>query len=253
MRKRNFKKLAALFIVAIYALSTLVFVGAEDGVDGWTGVDAVDGDIGISTIETTTDMAADGESSLMVAFVPGHSKYQVRLPLEGVLPGQTLIFKVFIPEETNLNGFQPFSQDSGWGWVDDWNNADEGEWLEVEYTIPEGSSEPIQRVGIQFVYPDGEILEENDVVVYIDSAALGFDVAFEEDDNGDADDEDDNGNADDEDDNGDADDEDDNGDADADDEDDDETVPKTGYASTIGFVLLAAASSGVLVSRKRRK
>ncbi|MFA7164072.1 MAG: hypothetical protein WC097_07965, partial [Eubacteriales bacterium] len=76
MRKRNFKKLAALFIIAVYALSTFAFASAaeddgivfdfEDGVQGWTGVDAVDGEIGVTAIETTTEEVADGESSLKV-------------------------------------------------------------------------------------------------------------------------------------------------------------------------------------------
>ena len=183
MRKRNFKKLAALFIIAVYALSTFAFASAaedkgiafdfEDGIQGWTGVDAVDGAIGVTAIETTTEEVADGESSLKVTFKPGHGTYQVRLPKDVLLPGQTITLKVFIPEGTNLNGFQPFSQGGeGWDdWNDKWYNAEEGKWIDVEYTIPEGIKDPIQRVGIQFLYPDNEVLDE-EAVVYIDSADL---------------------------------------------------------------------------------
>ncbi len=192
MRKRNFKKLAALFIIAVYALSTFAFASAaeddgiafdfEDGIQGWSGVGQVDIDNGwvdanhgISEFETSKDEAADGVQSLKVIFKPGEGRkiYHARMPLEGIEPGQKVTFKVYIPKGTNLKGYQIFSQGGEeWSyWDDEWFDVkEEGVWLEGEYTIPEDIEDPIQRVALQFEFAEDL---DKDLLVYVDSVKVG--------------------------------------------------------------------------------
>ena len=157
MRKRNFKKLAALFIIAVYALSTFAFASAaeddgivfdfEDDIQGWSGVSQdeidngwVDANHGISEFETSKDEAADGEQSLKVIFRPGEGRkiYHARMPLEGIEPGQKVTAKVFIPDGTNINLIHLFAQGEYWGWDNtEYKEIKEGEWLELEHVIAE--------------------------------------------------------------------------------------------------------------------
>ena len=238
MRKRNFKKLAALFIIAVYALSTFAFASAaeddgiafdfEDGIQGWSGVGQVeidngwvDANHGISEFETSKDEAADGEQSLKVIFKPGEGRkiYHARMPLEGIEPGQKVTAKVFIPDGTNINLIHLFAQGEDWGWDNtEYKEVKEGEWLELEHVIAEDIKLPLQRVALQFEF--AEELDE-DLHVYVDNVKVG---ALESDEEP----------------------------VDEDDKDDDEVPAKTGYASTLGYLLLAAASAGVIAKKKRK-
>src|SRR5690554_1768268 len=224
MRKRNFKKLAALFIIAVYALSTFAFASAaeddgiafdfEEDLQGWTGIDQAEVDanyddtVDVTTLSRSDEQAADGKYSLKAVFEPGNVHYQARMPIDNVKPGQKVTFKVYIPKGTNLKGYQIFSQGAeDWSyWDDEWFDVkEEGVWLEGEYTIPENIKDPIQRVALQFVFDKAL---DKEAFVYIDSVVLGAD--------------------------------------------DDEVPAKTGYASTLGYLLLAAASAGVIAKKKRK-
>jgi len=248
MRKRNFKKLAALFIIAVYALSTFAFASAaeddgiafdfEDGIQGWSGVGQVeidngwvDANHGISEFETSKDEAADGEQSLKVIFKPGEGRkiYHARMPLEGIEPGQKVTAKVFIPDGTNINLIHLFAQGDDWGWDNtEYKEVKEGEWLELEHVIAEDIKLPLQRVALQFEF--AEELDE-DLLVYVDSVKVG---ALESDEEPvDEDDKDDEKPVD-------------------EDDKEDEKPAKTGYASTLGYLLLAAASAGVIAKKKRK-
>ncbi|MDD3613597.1 MAG: hypothetical protein PHT05_07505 [Clostridia bacterium] len=190
MRKRNFKKLAALFIIAVYALSTFAFASAaedkgiafdfEDGIQGWSGVGQVeidngwvDANHGISEFETSKDEAADGEQSLKVIFKPGEGRkiYHARMPLEGIEPGQKVTAKVFIPDGTNINLIHLFAQGNDWGWDNtEYKEVKEGEWLELEHVIAEDIELPLQRVALQFEFAEDL---DKDLLVYVDSVKVG--------------------------------------------------------------------------------
>lgn len=190
MRKRNFKKLAALFIIAVYALSTFAFASAaeddgiafdfEDGIQGWSGVGQVeidngwvDANYGISEFETSKDEAADGEQSLKVIFKPGEGRkiYHARMPLEGIEPGQKVTAKVFIPDGTNINLIHLFAQGEDWGWDNtEYKEIKEGEWLELEHVIAEDIKLPLQRVALQFEFAEDL---DKDLLVYVDSVKVG--------------------------------------------------------------------------------
>ena len=190
MRKRNFKKLAALFIIAVYALSTFAFASAaeddgiafdfEDGIQGWSGVGQVeidngwvDANHGISEFETSKDEAADGEQSLKVIFKPGEGRkiYHARMPLEGIEPGQKVTAKVFIPDGTNINLIHLFAQGEDWGWDNtEYKEIKEGEWLELEHVIAEDIKLPLQRVALQFEFAEDL---DKDLLVYVDSVKVG--------------------------------------------------------------------------------
>lgn len=190
MRKRNFKKLAALFIIAVYALSTFAFASAaeddgiafdfEDGIQGWSGVGQVeidngwvDANHGISEFETSKDEAADGVQSLKVIFKPGEGRkiYHARMPLEGIEPGQKVTAKVFIPDGTNINLIHLFAQGNDWGWDNtEYKEVKEGEWLELEHVIAEDIELPLQRVALQFEFAEDL---DKDLLVYVDSVKVG--------------------------------------------------------------------------------
>lgn len=70
MRKRNFKKLAALFIIAVYALSTFAFASAAEDLGGFEG--------GHATISRSDEYANGGSYSMKVVLpdeAPEYANY----------------------------------------------------------------------------------------------------------------------------------------------------------------------------------
>ncbi len=70
MRKRNFKKLAALFIIAVYALSTFAFASAAEDLGGFEGIHA--------TISRSDEYANGGSYSMKVVLpdeAPDYANY----------------------------------------------------------------------------------------------------------------------------------------------------------------------------------
>lgn len=197
----------------------------EDGLQGWTG------DTGVTLAHETT-FVAKGKGALRADLKPGQKEYNIIGPSDPdkIKNGNTFKCVIYIPDGVDVNGIQIFSQDStDWTWNSAWTNGETGKWLPMSYTLPAADAkndngdtigdEPFMRFGIQILFHT-EL--DKDISIYIDSE---YEEPSEE-----------------------------PGESPSTPPQtgEDEPPVQTGDISTIGFVLLAAASGAVLAFRKRK-
>lgn len=169
------KKLLTVLLATAVLLSLSALAYADEltfnfdkDVQGWVSGQAAD-DGGSFTTSVDTAVKADGDGSLKVEFGGGYKKYFVVAPSNYITrleAGQTIKFKVFIPEGSNVTVVQPFIQFTDeWTWKDLWfQDVKIGEWFEIEWELPEEVEAPIMRFGILFNTSD-----EETGTVYVDS------------------------------------------------------------------------------------
>lgn len=209
--------LALLLSLSTLALAADLAFDFDSDAQGW-GVDVSDADDG-GPLKTSVDTSvkADGAGSLKVEFEGGFEKYFLLGPsswYEGLEAGQEIKFKVFVPADANVTSLQPFLQYSdAWTWADLWFDAiEDDQWVDVAWTVPDAVADNVVQFGILFNTSDTEA-----ATVYVDSI--------------------DDGKA-----------------ADAADDDDDDGAEdvKTGYGSMLPLILMAGASSAVLIKRRKK-
>ena len=122
--------------------------------DGWIGADAQPqwGE-GTTKIEHERENTYDGEGSLRMLLTGGANRYKVMAPetiFTKVVPGKTFVYRVFIPEGSGVTAIQPYAQYNNWaGWADSYiPDIPEGSWITIDWTIPEGVSQPLNSFGI---------------------------------------------------------------------------------------------------------
>lgn len=139
MRKRNFKKLAALFIIAVYALSTFAFASAAEDLGGFEGIDA--------TISRSDEYANGGSYSMKVVLpeeAPKYANYGRIDLLKYLESGKKYEIRFYVYQDqveraegltTTLN-YQQADGDEQWlneGTYGNWIN--EKEWTQIKRPV----------------------------------------------------------------------------------------------------------------------
>ncbi len=169
--------LLVLLSLSTYALAAERVYDFSNGLDGWeTGHEATTGqEWGEGGVTVVHDKTFVPSGAAKVTLEKGDTTYTFRLAdFSKVNYGDTVTLCVYIPENTQLDGWQIFRQDENYAWANsDWATAKPGEWAKVTWTIPEGQG-PFTKFGIQFLAKKAEGSEDRvalteDEVVYVAS------------------------------------------------------------------------------------
>jgi|GEM_PF-1189170 len=121
---------------------------------GWIGGEAQPqwGE-GNTKAEHESENTYEGDGSLRIVLTGGANRYKVMAHetiFAKVEPGKTFVFRFFVPEDSGVTAIQPFAQYNNWaGWADSYiPDVPEGVWITIDWTIPEGVSQPLNSFGI---------------------------------------------------------------------------------------------------------
>lgn len=166
----NHEKPPALVIDKAAAVEIFNF---DTDTQGWIGGEAQP-QWGEGKTETIHDKAFfhEGEGSLKVRLTGGANKYKIMAPetiFDKVVPGETFIYRVFIPEGSGVTAVQPYAQYDDWsGWADNYiPDVPEGSWITIDWTIQEGVSQPLNSFGIMV-----HTGHTNEAYIFIDSVEI---------------------------------------------------------------------------------
>lgn len=148
MKFRILALAASLAAKSLCGAEAPVLFNFEDGTtQGWTMVGALG-----SGLAPSKQNAVDGKASLEVKLDSKAASSQTMLKvdqhLEGLGPGSTIRFKVWVPAGAAFTGFEPYEIDGAGGWDGVWTGGFEaGQWNTFVYRVPCSAVAPIKEIG----------------------------------------------------------------------------------------------------------
>ncbi len=145
--------------------------GFETALENWgAGADG-------SALELTAEKAAVGAQSVKLTKPASGKEINFQNDVyEDLQKGDQFSFKIWVAaaDKDKVNGVQIFWQTgSGWSWNSIWNNGSDltgDDWTAFAKTVENDVALPVQRIGIQVLFKDGN--EAETPTVYIDDIAV---------------------------------------------------------------------------------
>jgi len=159
--------------IEVEELERVEWFNFNEDIQNWSGGEAQpQWDEGETRIYWENTFYENGGGSLKSVLSGEASKYKIIAPEEvysKILPGQTLTFSVFIPENSGINAVQPFAQYNNWsGWADSYiQDPPINIWFTIDWTIPDGVVQPLNSLGIMF-----HTNQDTESIVFVDSVYM---------------------------------------------------------------------------------
>ena len=165
------KGLAGMLTVVLLVLLFSVTAAAENYLfnfgEGAQGLYYFEGHSRGSELNVDEEKAFSGEASLRIDYYFEDGEEMIHLQLEqpeGIESGETYVYRVYVPADTELVAVQPYIASSGWNpWIGNYAELPEAEdaeevlsydeWLEIEVDFTDGRTPP-EDIGIQLFRSD---------------------------------------------------------------------------------------------------
>lgn len=126
----------------------------------------------IASVESSTEQASAGYSSLAVRLGGGVGREVVQVSNPPVAPGSTVLFNVWVPANTALASVQPFLQDENWAWYGNWRSAGwltPGAFNQIPVYVPRTAKRSV-RLGVEL-----RTSRASTETIYVDSVTWASD------------------------------------------------------------------------------